>query len=58
LDFAFLKSQTLAQLHAFWLEYVGDRQQSEWMLAVLAATGLVVWGVSWYTQRVPHRIRK
>jgi len=52
---ALWKAHAMAQLHAFWLQYVGDREVSEWMLAILAAIGIAVWLVSWHTQRMPKR---
>lgn len=53
----FLKTHLLVHLHAFWLENIGNRQQSQWLLATLAGLGAVVWFVSWQTQRQPRRVR-
>lgn len=53
----FFKTHLLVHLHAFWLENIGNRQQSEWLLATLAGLGAVVWFVSWQTQRQPRRVR-
>jgi hypothetical protein len=48
------KSLVLVQLHAVWMEF-GGRSGVELTAAAMASVGLVLWAVSWLTQRDPLR---
>jgi hypothetical protein len=45
-----LKTQMLLLLHGYWLQY-GGTHGVELTSAAMAAIGLILWIVSWQTQR-------
>ncbi|WP_420237989.1 hypothetical protein ACOBR2_20755 [Telmatobacter bradus] len=49
-----LKTQMLLLLHGYWLQ-VGGTRGVELTCAAMVAVGLVLWAVSWQTQRSGRR---